>query len=297
MEKLYTVAFLTYNRGRDAVKSISSVACDPYVNSVRVFDDGSSEDDLKLIQNCVQQYSNVALVESPRNLGYCENLLKALDYLSKADTEYAFLCESDMLLAKGWGKMALDGFLRSPESVILSPMLHRDQLISNRSAHFRERCIKGDYKLLPNGKKCWIKKPFGSSYDIFPDAQHVISLKHQKIRYVSNSIGTLIFRTFFLKEIVRYKEQIREYPQQEDAWLSWACFAYNNFNPKSMMVLDPGLALTFGDKGLHGLMILSNLRWIGSLWWRYNWAATLIRSFYALKYRFSISNLVRFLKK
>ena len=39
------------------------------------------------------------------------------------------------------------------------------------------------------------------------------------------------------------------------------------------MVLDPGIALTFGDTGLHGAMILQNQRWIGNFFWRYNWSA------------------------
>ena len=40
-KKIYTVAVLAYNRGNTAVKSINSIARDPYVASVCVFDDGS----------------------------------------------------------------------------------------------------------------------------------------------------------------------------------------------------------------------------------------------------------------
>ena len=71
---------------------------------------------------------------------------------------------------------------------------------------------------------------------------------------------------------------------QQDAWLCWACYEYNNYNPKSLAVLDPGLALTFGEPGLHGDMRLNNLRWIGSFWWRFTYTSFLTRQFIKSKY-------------
>lgn len=296
-KKVYTVAVLTYNRGNTAVKSINSIALDPCVASVCVFDDGSTEDNIALLRNCSESHECVKIIENKNNMGYCSNLIKALRYLSQAKTEYVFLCESDMLLAEGWGKMADEAFCHSPESVVLSAMLHRDQLTQNRSARFRKRCLEGVYRTLANGSKEQIEKPFPSSYTLYPDAQPIVELGRQNLRYVSNSIGTLIFRTAFMKKILHDLEQIHEYPEQEDAWLSWACFAYNDFCPKSLMVLDPGIALTFGKIGLHGAMILCNLRWIGSWWWRYCWTSALTRRYCFIRYKFTYQNIKSYIKR
>jgi len=292
-KKVYTVAVLTYNRGFTAVKSINSVAHDPHVASVCIFDDGSTEENKALLRGCAEEYENVTLVENAKNSGYCNNLMKALRYLSQAKTEYVFLCESDMLLAEGWGGMAYNSFCHSPESVALSAMLHCDQLTPNRSARFRKRCLEGVYRTLADGSKEQIKKPFPSCYTLYPDAQPIVHLGRQNLRYVSNSVGTLIFRKVFIDKIISDVEQLRGYPEQEDAWLAWAYFAYNDFNPKSLMVLDPGIALTFGTDGLHGPMILSNLRWIGSWLWRYCWTSALTRRYYSIRYKFTYQNIRR----
>lgn len=280
----FTAATLTYNRIGTALKSIETVASDPLVSSVSVFDDGSEEKNLERLHQCFDSNNRVTIFENKKNKGYCSNLIKALHFLTQADTEYAFLCESDMLLAQNWGRMAAEAFYHSTKSVALGAMLHRNQLTRNRSAEFKRRCIEGEMQTLANGEKEWVKKPFGSCYISFPDQQTSIPLGRQKVRYVSNSVGTLIFRTAFLKKLIPFFEQLREYPEQEDAWLSWACFAYNDFNPKSLMALDPGLAFTFGDEGLHGLMILNNHRWIGSFWWRYRWSSTIIHYILRIKY-------------
>lgn len=294
-KKIYTVAVLAYNRGKTAVKSINSIARDPYVASICAFDDGSTEENKLLLRSCAEKYENVTLVENAKNSGYCNNLIKALRYLSQAKTKYVFLCESDMLLAEGWGWMAYNSFRRSPESVAFSPMLHRDQLTPNRSARFRKRCLEGVYKTLANGSKEQIKKPFQSCYAVYPDAQPIVALGRQNLRYVSNSVGTLIFRKLFINKIIGDVEQLREYSGQEDAWLSWACFAYNNYNPKSLMVLDPGIALTFGGEGLHGPMICNNLRWTGSWWWRYRGTSALIYMYYFIRYKLTYRNIRHFI--
>lgn len=293
--KNITVAMLTYNRGRTAAKSITSVARDNNVKHIRIFDDASTENDIKLINNCLTLFSNSTLIKNKKNTGYCTNLIKALTYLSNADTEFSFLCESDMLMSDDWGRDVINAFHCSQNSVALSAMLHREQLKQNRSERFRKRCIIGDMD--SNGGSNTDIKPFGSCYTEYPDKQTPVKLGVQKLRYVSNSVGTIVFRTEFLKKLIQDINKIKEYPVQEDAWLSWACFSYNDFNPKSLMVLDPGVALTIGEKGLHGHMVINNLRWVGAWWWRYRWSSELMHIYYVIRFRLTYCNVKKLLKK
>jgi glycosyltransferase involved in cell wall biosynthesis len=272
---IIAVAMLTYNRAKGAVTSIRSVCDDPLVSKVWVLDDGSDKENWRILKEFCEGQPKVKLIRNKKNLGYAANLIKALNLLREEKNDYVFLCESDMLLAKGWGSVVINTFRLSPETIGIAPMLHTDQLAPNRSEYFIERCLKGIYIKQKDGSLKQVKKPFGSCFTELPDRQKPLTAGRFKIRYVSNSIGTLIFRKEFFKKLPF--NDIREYPVEEDGWLSWACFEYNNYNPKSLAVLDPGLAFTYGE-GLHGAMILTNQRWIGSFWWRYSTTSFITRT-------------------
>jgi hypothetical protein len=190
-----------------------------------------------------------------------------------------------MLLSKGWGYAAIQVFNRSKDSVALSMMLHRDQLSKNRSIIFKNRCLTGEDSRYPETKG---RPPFGSNcYTSLPDREEVIIFDMYKIRFVSNSVGTFMFKREALKEICSHINVLTNFKDQEDAWLSYMCFSVNKYNSKSLMVLDPGLALTFGEPGLHGAMHLNNLRWSGSLFWRSSFASFITRSYYYMLFFFS----------
>ena len=104
------------------------------------------------------------------------------------------------------------------------------------------------------------------------------------IKFVSNSVGSLIFKKHALNKIYLNVNKLKDHVNDEDAWLSYMCFKANKFNPKSLMVLDPGIALTFGEPGLHGHMFLNNLRWNGNFLWRNKKFAFIIRNYHLLKY-------------
>ena len=265
-----SVAILTYNRSKTAIRSICSVAhnSDKYVE-IFVFDDGSNYEDLKNIKQCIEQLPNVTLFESPQNCGYAKNLVRALSFLAERQSIFSFICESDMLLSPGWASRVRHAFYYSPESVALSGMLHKDQLTSLRSERFRCRCLYGEVIKSSTGQIVEEKQPFGSCYTELPNKQAPIKLPGFKIRYISNTVGTIVFRSSFLDSILDRIEEVYNYKFQEDAWLSWYCFTGNRYSPKSLMVLDPGIALTFGEEGLHGPMQFANLRWSGSIFWRY----------------------------
>lgn len=295
--QLFTVAVPTYNRSDTAIKAIKSLVNDRFVGEIYVFDDGSSSDHLEKLRALCEDYGNVHLCENIKNLGWAGNIKQALGVLAKAETEYVFLCESDMMLADGWGSIVNDAFCESAESVALSAMLHRNQLRPNRSAEFRKRCLDGGgvIKVLSDGTEI-LRDPFGSCYVEYPDEQLPVKMHNYKICYTSNSVGTIFFRSIFLKKFIDDIDQMLKYSHQGDAWLSWVCFSYNDFNPKSLMVLDPGIALTFGEDGLNGRMMLNNVRWIGKWWWRYMWSSELIRFWYYFRYVFECSCLFMFKK-
>ena len=151
-------------------------------------------------------------------------------------------------------------------------------LSKNRSFIFKNRCLTGEDSRYPGTKG---RVPFGSKcYTSFPDREEAVTFDKYKIRFVSNSIGTFVFKKEALKEIYSHIDVLSSFKDQEDAWLSYMCFSVNKYNSKSLMVLDPGLALTFGEPGLHGAMHLNNLRWDGSLLWRGGFASFVTRAYY-----------------
>jgi GT2 family glycosyltransferase len=265
---MISVAMLTYNRGKTVAKSIASVAKDPSVSQVWVFDDVSTEGEFKYIKEACDAFpQKITLKQNSVNKGYAHNLIQAIKTLQHSTDPYLFLCESDMLLVDGWGAYIEDVFELLENTVCIAPMLHTDQLIPNRSESFKNRVESGVYETGEDGSVVEIKKPFGKCFDEYPDNQKIQSYGKFKLRFVANSIGTMVFRSKLLMKIDI--EKVIDYPVQEDAWLSWNCFVHHEYHPESIAVLDPGLALTFGDPGLHGNMILMNQKWAGSFLWRY----------------------------
>lgn len=272
-----TVAILTFNRGRTGCRSIRSVAKESRCNVV-VFDDCSNAHEYEQIRRCCERFRNVRLVRNERNIGFAQNLIQALTYLASSESELVFLCESDMLMCDNWLQYVEEAFALSDDSIAMSPMLHVDQLRRGRSEEFRQRCLFGGVRKGIFSRH--MTKPFGSSYEELPDEQEWVRLRGFKVRYVSNSIATLIYRRRHLCLLLERKSDLLEHKGAEDAWLCWALFATNKFNPKSLMALDPGLALTIGSAGLNGFMPANNLRWYGSFVWRNPITATVIRAYY-----------------
>lgn len=295
-----TVAMLTYNRVKIAITSLKNIVVDPCVKKVWVLDDGSDSYNFLILSKFCASNTKIEVLRKGRNMGHDYNFMKSANLLRNCSTDFVMLCESDMLFAKGWGKAAIEAFSLSPKTVCITPMLHRDQFSKNRSKVFRARCIRGVYETNEDGVFVEVKKPFGTCYTEYPDHQRPKRVGKFMLKYVSNSICTMIFRTEFFNKLplteMKHYEGKRCYLGigQQDAWLCWACFEYNNYNPKSLAVLDPGIALTFGGEGLHGPMICNNLRWMGSWWWRYRWTSALTRMYYSIRYKLTYRNIRRF---
>jgi len=281
---MITATVLTYNRIKTAIKSIQSLVNDPFLSKIIVVDDASSQENLAALKKFCSNIPKIDLISNKENLGYNENLIKALSFLKKESTDLLFLCESDMLLCKGWGEIIQEAFNLSPNTVCITPMLHIDHFIPNKSEKFRKLYLEGVYEDRGREELAGTKKSFGTCYTELPDAQAPIKVGKTKLIYVPNSVGTMVFRNRFFKKLPL--DQIKNYPGHEDAWLSWACFEYNNYHPKSLGALDPGLALTFGKTGLHVFMFLCNERWLGSFWWRFKMTSALTKFFYRPWYTF-----------
>lgn len=266
-----TVALLTYNRSKTVVQSIKSILNDKNHIQLIIFDDGSDPEQFIFIEQYCAKYPQIKIFKNEKNMGYQNNLIKALNYLSNCDSQIVFLCESDMLLTKNWSDYVFEAFNASRDSVALSAMLHEGQFGEHRSAIFRERCITGCDPRFPHTRG---REPFGKEcYVKMPDAEKSIKISGTNIRFIANSVGSIIFKKEYLKKIILYLDELKKFPVQEDAWLSYMCFKVNQYHPRSFMVLDPGIAFTFGEKGLHGDMILCNVRWLGSIFWKSSFMA------------------------
>ena len=189
------VALLTYNRADTAIKSIESLLEDVNIKDIAVFDDGSNHQEISKLESFCSNYSIIKIYKNKKNFGYPHNLKRALSYLTGLQDELVFLCESDMLLVKNWSTFVFEAFDNSPDSIALSVMLHQDQLTKNRSQIFKERCLTGSNPYNPSAKKI----PFGDKcYEEMPDKQAYVKLSKNIIKYVTNSVGTIIFRKEYL---------------------------------------------------------------------------------------------------
>jgi glycosyltransferase involved in cell wall biosynthesis len=256
-----SVGLLTYNRSKIAIKTIKSLLNDQFLNKIFIFDDGSCKGDFDILSNFCRQHSKITIYQNSSNQGYQSNLKRAIKFMSNLTDEFIFICESDMLLAEGWGRMVIESFDLSEDSIALSVMLHQDQLQKYRSLIFKERCLTGHD----------VRYPFldanafdDTCYIDMPDNNKSITMSHTTIIYVSNGVGSIIFRLYALKKIALFLEDMNNHLNDEDVWLHYACFKVNGYNSKSIMALDPGLALTAGG-GEHGAMHLNNVRWMGSV--------------------------------
>ena len=295
--KSVTVAILAYNRSDAFVRCIKSIATDDTVQEVAVFDDCSAKDHFSVIEKACGQYKRVALNRNPVNLGYSQNLLQALYYLKKAKTPYAFLCESDMLLARDWGYYIDKAFELSSESVALSPNLTHYQLSRCFSQNLRHDHFKS-YSQNFLSKKANLKDDDSWEYIVNSEPLDIPYLRYGqfKLRYVSCSVGTLVFKTDFLRKIGVHLVELGNYSGREDSWLSWACQYFNYNLQTSLISLDPGLALALGEPGLNGSAITTNLRWHGNILWRYSFISSAVRILYVISEKIKARFLFHFRK-
>ena len=285
------VALMTYQRGRTAAKTLTTLASDPHVERILILDDGSDEKEWVHVQKVVDGHGHVIPLRNASNMGFSRNYERAMRELLNSESEFLMLCETDMQFAKGWGKAILDAFDASPSTVAVSPMLQWEQLERQKAERFKKRCLIGNYYLPYDPSLDDLKKPFGSCFETFPDTIPGTRIHHHRIRYVADSICTLAFRKGFLAKLPL--DDMTEHKMEEDNWICWACFQYNDLNPKSIAVLDPGVAFTFGEPGLHGGEghVLRNHRWSGSFWWRYGWTARISR--WTLQHRLTFFKRMR----
>ena len=259
------VVVLVYNRLRSTIRSIDCILSDDNLKKLYILDDGSTLDNYKILQEKYLDNEKIEFLRNHKNMGYSYNLEKGLLILSKSKADLVFLCESDMLLDKSWGQKVIKGFNVSPDTVCITPML--------QASHFNKKHEKRHWDLCA--------KYFGKSSPASLPSYQKLQLidKDFSLKYVSSSIGTMIFkRDFFTK--ISYQE-CRNHKKMEDGWLSWQCFHENNFLPTSLGALDPGVAFTMATPGVSGQYpILRNKRWNGSFFWRSKIISSITRFFY-----------------
>ena len=289
------VGLLTYNRPELAIKTIKSLLVDNrQLSRIFVFDDGSDIANIQRISDFCSNHSIITIIGNRINQGYQKNLQRAMKYLSRVEEKLVFICESDMLLSRNWADLAIRAFELSSDSVALSVMLHRDQLEKFRSLIFKERCLTGYDARYPHLKQ----DKFGDEcYVDMPDSNKNIKMLNTKIIYVSNGVGSIILKTKTLKNICLYLDDMSLHPMNEDAWMHYMCFKVNNYKSRSIMALDPGLALTHGG-GMHGAMHLNNVRWMGNILWRNTIsAATMVFVMRVVYYLFHFNYFLQYIVK
>jgi len=251
---MISVAILSYNRASVFVRCIKSIVKGGGDLRIKVFDDCSSMNDFKIIREECDKHENVELIQNKANKGYRNNFIDAIKWLAlEKQSDYLFLCESDMLLSDEWEEKAINAFNSSTESVALSMMLHREQ------------CSIKHYNVLSPSRREGIEREYFLECS---KQKEVGVLEGAEIKYVVSTVGTFMFRGSISNKILDVIDQLHSYEGYEDEWYSEMFFKLNNWNSRSIMVLDPGLALTIGPPGLHGNMMLENKRWAGSFLWR-----------------------------
>jgi len=250
--KLFSVAFLTFNRPQEAIKSLNSclsnVSSDSEI-TVRIFDDGSEKNNFKLISDSFKNRQNIEITRNKVNQGFKHNYLSALQWLNSQDSDYYILLESDMYLARNWDKYIDHGIteMGALSMALLDHASYHDGRANKDMMH------KGKFitKYL-NSIKNETKSMFNQT-QFFSVPSSVCSIGF------GNNLK------IHLEEIIN---KIQESNNHEDLIFSGEVIRINNSKPRSICCYSPGLALTSFKSGLHGSMFLENYLWMGSFFWR-----------------------------
>lgn len=89
-----TVIMATYNGERYVKEQIVSIMKSDYQNIIlHVYDDGSTDQTIRIIKECQEEYPDkILLTQNEKNLGVSMNFLTAL---TKVTTQYAMFCDQD----------------------------------------------------------------------------------------------------------------------------------------------------------------------------------------------------------
>ena len=257
---MFCVSLLTFERPTSAIRSARSLLASSLVDELLICDDHSGAENYKKLKEAIGTDKRVTFFRNSKNLGYQRNLRASINRLIEKKSPYLFVCESDMILTPNWAKMAIEVFQSDADIAAIAPMLHRDQLRKDRSLLFYFRTFFGKDPRYPKLNF----HPFGNNFaPTMPNTIEPVKIKYGQIRFTQNSVGTIMFKGDILKKISSRLGHVTKHPGDEDAYLSYLIFHVNEFASKSLAVLDPGLAMTTYERGLHGQMYFNNVRWQG----------------------------------
>lgn len=255
---MFSIIVPVFNRLKIIKKAIPSLIVEE-MDNLDILDDGSEQDIANFLDSLADNDSRVK-IHHLKHIGWPKIYYKCLELLETKETKYIFMCESDMRLAKGWAEWIDKAFMLSPETVCISPHYHYNNSRGRRRCEeFRVRCLTGKYG--PPGAK-----GFGSAYKKFPSGEKPILIANNiMLKYVSSIVCTYIMKKEHFQKIDL--EKIKQYPYQEDAWISWWCFKSNNWNSKSLACPGRSFALDGSGGGLHGNLPRA-VNWVGenSFW-------------------------------
>ena len=104
-QKLVSIAMCTYNGERFIREQIDSILAQTYTHfELLIFDDGSSDDTAKIIQEYQEKHPNIYFKQNEKNLGFLKNFEQAI---SAAKGDYIALTDQDDI----WKKKKLQTFV------------------------------------------------------------------------------------------------------------------------------------------------------------------------------------------
>lgn len=134
---------ITFNPDKDFEKNLAAIK--RQLNKVIVVDNGSEQNTLIRIKECVALNSNIILIENGDNLGIAEALNIGCQYLLEHNMLYALLLDQDSLVTQGMVGSLSNTILLDKKCAVVGPQ------ILNRSSEDSEDLIPSRYMVPSNG--------------------------------------------------------------------------------------------------------------------------------------------------
>ena len=124
-QKLVSIAMCTYNGERFIKEQIDSILAQTYPHfELLIFDDGSSDNTAKIIQEYQEKHPNIHFKQNEKNLGFLKNFEQAI---SHAKGDYVALTDQDDI----WKKEKLQTFV---ENINEHALIYSDAIIIDENS-------------------------------------------------------------------------------------------------------------------------------------------------------------------
>jgi len=112
---------ITFNPDKDFEKNLAAIK--RQLNKVIVVDNGSDNDSLKRIKECVALNSNIILIENGVNLGIAEALNIGCQYLLEHNMLFALLLDQDSFVTQGMIESLSNTILKEQKCAVVGPQI------------------------------------------------------------------------------------------------------------------------------------------------------------------------------